>query len=317
MFVQVLLVCTWKGSNFFPSGGIFFPVILKWLFLIDFYMKHLVVTIYCMFDHNMINNFKLYHAKGLILALVNGKWIKNVMRIAICYNDLNVKKIILLLLLDLLFNLLLLLLIINQRVMVYFVPKWSYTPQLLSIYIVFSATIENGAWKHYHSQTIYTQLIFIYLRPIFCNFVGVVSCTMLDSWIHNECLDDCQYFHHSMIIVNEISYDVCIAILSHAKLITHVALSAITMHRCWEVIYFAIIRLVYWLMIQYMMDQLKTNIGLQRLFNIVLNIWQHNYKHFAFTLIIQNCFSKNYHSQTRNTGPFKHNTLAYSLCRML
>ena len=233
MFIQVLLVCLLQASNFFPSDGIFFPMIIKWLFLIDFYLEYFIVIMYCMFGYNMDNNFKLYNEKVLILEFMIGKWIKNAMRVAIYDNDLIVEKIVFLLFLDYLFNLLLLLLITNQPVMVYFVPKWSNIDQLLLIYIVFTVTIENGAWKHCHLQTIhYTQTIFVYSSTILCNFVCIVSCTMFYSWTGNQYLDDRPYCNENMIILKGILYDVCAVICLLA-----------------ELIYFAIVYLVHWLIL--------------------------------------------------------------------
>ena len=71
-------------------------MILKWLFLFDLSLKRVIVTICCMLYHIVIMNIKLYHKKMMNLRCINGKWMKNGMRIAICDNDLNLTSLALL-----------------------------------------------------------------------------------------------------------------------------------------------------------------------------------------------------------------------------
>ena len=68
----------------------------KWLFLFDLSSKRVIVTICCMLYHIVIMNIKLYHKKMMNLRCINGKWMKNGMRIAICDNDLNLTSLALL-----------------------------------------------------------------------------------------------------------------------------------------------------------------------------------------------------------------------------
>ena len=207
MFIEVLLVCLLKGSNFFPRGGIFLPIILKWLFVKDFCLNDSIVIIYCMFGNNMDENIELYDEKVFILEIINCQLNENVMTIAICYNDLNVDKSDLFSLSAYLFYLIFLLSMIIICVMDYHPKKCLNTAPLLLKYTTFTISMQNDAWIHCHlftHDTLQSTSICSYLCPILPIFVVLYLVQWL---IHAKAINIKRNIHASSIFsISQIKY---------------------------------------------------------------------------------------------------------------
>ena len=245
MIIQVVLACLLTGLNFFPRGGIFFPMILKWLFGKDFGSKRFLMIIYCMFANNMDDNINLYRPKVLIYNVIYCKFIGNPIKMVIAHNDINVEQVTLSLLLEHIFNPLLYILITNQRMAVKYDQELTELIKLHAIYITLAVIKQNYINNKHHIQSNHKQHQFNLMCAIYCCFKSQLCFIMFNPFTMVQHDKNLQCYHINIMTRNGMASSVCVANTLVAKLFTNIVVFVSTVYRWLGLLYFLAILLIH------------------------------------------------------------------------
>ena len=277
MIIQLLLICLLKGSNFFPRGGIFLPLILKWLFDQDFCLNDFVIIIYCMFDNNMDDNIELYNEKVLIYNVICHKFIGNPIKMVTNHSDIHVEKLTLFVLLEDIWNPLLYILIINQRLIINYRQK---LPELINLYAVsinLGVIQQNCINIKHHIQSNDKQHQFNLMCAPYCSFNSPLSFIVFNLFTMVQHNKNFQFYHIDVVTRNGIPSGVCVANILDTKLFTNIPIFAKTVYRWLELFCLLGILVVHLgftaFAIRYdtIIDSCNTIMALHFLFNVVVN----------------------------------------------